>query len=250
MELYLEIYEDEINPTTILEMFENKENLWTGTLIQPQMYQKALDEFVRYGELVRFPANKIYQWARNVVRNIVVLEVCTEFYGHSETSPIEDFLYFYFYDDENGDVDYDKWNEYKEQIGEDDDFGAMYDFLEKRGFYEWAVLPNGDSALSDFVWTLGGTRQGGYNTILKDIDMDKTPEELLVLINKALDMYHVRGDLSCMLIQGGSESLSKISGSAYVTEKINKRHRRLVNERRLSQILRESISNVLKQQIV
>jgi hypothetical protein len=52
-----------------------------------------------------------------------------------------------------------------------------------------------------------------------------SPEEVLVLINKCLDIAHCRGDLASMFIQGGSSVLSQISEeekkkkNIFITEK-------------------------------
>lgn len=92
-------------------------------------------------------------------------------------------------------------------------------FLDDIGFYEWMMMPDGSDAFSDF----------GINPLLKIFQEYKEPlsaEKVLVLINKALDVYHQRGDLSSIFIQGGSSSLTKISESIkrnkkkiYISEK-------------------------------
>ena len=45
--------------------------------IKPQMYQQALNEFVKYGQIVRYPTKYIYDWKDIVIRNTIFLDVNT-----------------------------------------------------------------------------------------------------------------------------------------------------------------------------
>ena len=72
------------------------------------------------------------------------------------------------------------------------------------GLYDWMVMPDGSDAFSDF----------GLSPLYKIIDeysSDLPPEKVIVLVNRCLDVYHQRGDLSSIFINGGSSALSKIS---------------------------------------
>ena len=65
-------------------------------------------------------------------------------------------------------------------------------------------MPDGSDAYSDF----------GIEPLMDVIDeyrADLAPEKVLVIVNKALDVYHQRGDMASIFIQGGSEALSNIS---------------------------------------
>lgn len=66
------------------------------------------------------------------------------------------------------------------------------------------ILPDGSDAWSDF-----GIEP--IMEIINEYNSNSTPEQTLVIINKILDVYHQRGDLSSMFIQGGSKVLSNIS---------------------------------------
>ena len=87
------------------------------------------------------------------------------------------------------------------------------------GLYDWMQAPDGSDAWSDY----------GIDPILKIIneyDENLPPEKVLVLVNKVLDVYHCRGDLSSMFITGGKSSLNKIAEhkkrnprKVYITEK-------------------------------
>lgn len=76
--------------------------------------------------------------------------------------------------------------------------------IDKIGMYDWMQAPDGSDAWSDF----------GIDPILniiKEYDENLPPEKVLVLVNKVLDVYHCRGDLSSMFITGGKSSLNKIA---------------------------------------
>lgn len=211
---WLELSE-EYNVDYVFDCFESKKNLWLP-LIQPSMYQKALTEFTKYGKFIHFPTKYVYQWAKICVKNCLLLRATTELYGHLNYFPTDDVVAYY------GDGDYDDFKQYViENYGgnEDmDDYEICTLFLEKKGLYDYLVLPNGDVALSDYAFTCGGKE--GYDKIIPEFSMDKSPEELIVLINRMLDVYHMRGDLSCIFINGGSKALTQISDDGYLSEKI------------------------------
>ena len=85
---------------------------------------------------------------------------------------------------------------------------------------DWMVLPDGSDGISDY-----GIEP--IMNILKEYDENLPPEKVLVMVNKILDIYHCRGDLSSIFIQGGSKVLSAIS------EEIKKGKKIIVNENQL-----------------
>ena len=95
------------------------------------------------------------------------------------------------------------------------------DFFDEIGLYGTMVLPDGSDAISDY-----GLKP--LFEIIDDYDESLPPEKVLVLINRILDVYHMRGDLASAFIVGGSNSLSSISEEVnklkggktiYITEK-------------------------------
>lgn len=244
-----------------------------GVLINPSMYQKALNEFIRFGHLDKFPSKYIYQWMGIIMKNTAILIANTELAGHSQGFPYDEvgetlMSYLNDGDYENGKfqiegyddilevVDYetfykdldkfiipDNLMERAKEIlsnGNNDEEGLrwvvnlfneyydkshyrktlynytldeqnrickkhnMMDVLDEIGLYDWMKLPDGSDAWSDF----------GIDPILELISKyneNDSPEKVLVLINKILDVYHQRGDLSSIFIEGGSKSLSQIS---------------------------------------
>lgn len=197
-----EDYIYDYSPYYVLEEFWSTKNgtqNW-GVLINPEMYQKALTEFTNYGKLMKFPSKYIYQWMGIIIKNSIILESNTALAGHHTYFPTDDF----------NDFIEKHFPEKLDSIDEIDE----YDFLEELGLYDWMKMPDGSDAWSDF----------GLQPIfklLRQYNDNSTPEETLVLINKVLDVYHQRGDLSSIFIQGGANTLSKISGT--LSESTNKR---------------------------
>lgn len=182
----------------ILEMFRNGENLWNN-LIQPEPYKKALSEFVKYGELLHFPKDKVFDWFKIIVTNTIKMTSMSYLAGHEGGFPVDDV---------------------KDFLGDDDlpnDFSVLSNILEEKGFYAWSKLPNGDISWSDYglkpLWN-----------IINEYNDNMSAEEVLVLVNRALDVTHWNGDLSSAFIIGGAKTLSKISN-----ESINKKGK-IINE--------------------
>ena len=188
-EIYYEYMEDYGAYYVLSEFFNNpqgKQN-W-GVLINPDMYVKALREFTQYGKLVKFPSKYVYQWMGIIMRNTATLEANTDLAGHSMNFPFEEVHDF----------------AEREGVELSDDYGECADWLEEKGLYDWMQMPDGSDAWSDFgiepLWE-----------IIEEYDESLPPEKVLVLINRALDVAHCRGDLSSIFIQGGRNTLSKIS---------------------------------------
>ena len=162
-------------------------------LINPQQYHYALIEFMKYGKFMRFPSKYIDKWSNIVTMNSLDLIACTELFGASSSYPYDDFCSAFGFDEND--------EEYEKYYGK---FDACYEHLESLGFEDWAVLPDGSDAMSDF----------GLKPLLKlieELEEQETPEQKIVVINKILDVYHQRGDLCSAFIQGGSKSLNQIS---------------------------------------
>ena len=206
-------YMEEYDAYYVLSEFFNNPNGkedW-GVLINPEMYAKALREFTQYGKLVNFPSKYVYQWMGIIMKNTAILETNTNLAGHS--------MYFPGYE----------VAEFAEQIdgieiGEDYSEGSKW--LEEKGLYDWMQMLDGSDAWSDYgiepLWK-----------IFEEYDESLPPEKVLVLVNRALDVYHQRGDMASIFIQGGSKALSRIAEEikrdgkkVYITEKqlINLKH--------------------------
>jgi len=95
----------------------------------------------------------------------------------------------------------------------------MFELLYQIGITdEWMQMPDGSDAFSDF-----GIEP--LEEILAEYDENLPPEKVLVLVNRALDVYHQRGDMASIFVQGGTKALSRIaeeikrnSKKIYITE--------------------------------
>jgi hypothetical protein len=184
------------------EFFDNpngKQN-W-GVLINPEMYAKALRELSRFGKLTNstFPSKYVYQWMGIIMKNTAILCANTDLAGHSQGFPIDDVV----------DI-----AEYRFGIDLEPDYDACSEWLDEQGLYDWMSMPDGSDAWSDFgIEPLMG--------IIKEYNEDLPPEKVLVLVNRALDVYHQRGDMASIFVQGGSKALSRIA------EEVNKSKKKI-----------------------
>lgn len=181
-----DIYENH-QPYNVLMEFENGEqNIWFP-LIKPTEYKQALLEFMKMGELVRFPKDKVFKWLEIIMKNTCIIDAMTALAGHTRWFPYDDCR-----------------NVYNELEDEEDDFVFFSTTLDRKGFYDWCKLPDGSDAWSDYglqpLWD-----------ILDEYQENMTAEQVLVLVNRCLDVTHQRGDLPSAFIEGGSSSLTKIS---------------------------------------
>lgn len=204
----------DITPYTVLmDFYENPKGSqnW-APLINPSMYKKALDEFTRFGRLDKFPSKYVYQWMGIIMRNTAQLRANTTLAGHDTYYPTDDFEEFLgsYFSDRDWELNDNKLT-YTDEEGnkKTEDIG---DFCYEIGLYDWMTAPDGSDAWSDF----------GLNPIeqlISQYDQNQSPEDVLVLINKILDVYHSRGDLASMFIQGGTNTLMKISNGGMMESK-------------------------------
>lgn len=204
-------YLEDYSAFNVFDMVMNGENLWTP-LINPMMYKKALDEFIRFGHFIKFPTKYIYQWMGIIMKNTAILHTTTDIAGHSPWFPESEF-FDYFFGDEDMDRNGISWEEWKEEHGyTEDDYESITEYLDEVGFYDNLTLPDGSDAWSDF----------GLQPIeecIYEYNEDLPPEKVITIINRILDIYHQRGDLSSAFIEGGRNALSQISnGSNNMTE--------------------------------
>lgn len=225
-------YLEEYSAYSVISMVMHGEALWTP-LISPPMYQKALSEFTQYGKLIKFPSKYVYQWMGIIMKNTAILRTCTEIAGHSDYYPFED-IYDYFFNDEGVDENGKTFEEWCEENGQDpsNEYGSMTEYLEEVGFFKGLVLPDGSDAWSDF-----GIEP--IEELIGKYDENKEPEEVLVLINKILDVMHFRGDLSSMFIEGGKKTLTRIS----YNEALKRKKKIIVSESQAKNLLFERMSS-------
>lgn len=203
----------------IFQMINNKQHI-KFYLIPKLQYQRALQEFVKYGEFMRFPEAKIFQWKDLVLENIAKLEVLTAIGGHTSDFPYYEFYDVFDYNQETGDErdgEFSAWCKMKyEETGDDDytkdyNFQAAYKFLDEVKHMDdyLPLFSNGQWVLSDF----------GLQPLFKigqELAENNNANEIIVLINRALDVTHQRSDLAEIFIEGGTPTLDAISAGHLV----------------------------------
>ena len=211
-------YYAEYSPEYVLSLIDNGENLWYP-LINPSQYKRALEEFVKYGQFIQFPTDLIYEWMEIILKNTVIIDRITEFSGHTSFLPVEAVRDYFGMDD-------DAWEQYRQKLIAEEsllpselfgdegvtehvsDTEMCFKLLEEKGIYDKCQLPDGSDAWTDYgLKTL-------YDIIEEYNPETSTPEQTIVIINKALDVTHQRGDLPSAFIKGGSETLSKITNES------------------------------------
>ena len=183
-------YMNEYGPYYVLSEFfsnPNGKQDW-GVLINPDMYAKALREFTKYGKLVKFPGKYVYQWMGIIMKNTVILEADTDLAGHSMNFPYDEVIDF----------------AESEGVELDNDYNVCSEWLDEQGLYDWMQMPDQSDAWSDY-----GLKP--LYSIISEYDESLPPEKVLVLVNRALDVSHTRGDLSSIFITGGSRSLDMVA---------------------------------------
>lgn len=163
-------------------------------LIKPLEYKRALEEYMKYGQIVRFSENKIQDWKYLVLENIAKLSALTDINGHSPHFPYDEF--------------YDVFDELEPSSDEKYDFYYVYGLLEDEYDIDEYIpfFSNGQPVLSDY----------GLTPLLKLAEVllkETTSEGILLTINRIMNVVHQRSDLSELFIEGGQESHSMISNT-------------------------------------
>lgn len=166
---------------------QNNIKQYQWDLIPAEQYHNALKMYMHDGANFKFPQRTLENWLNIICKNLMILEVFTDIAGHSSSFPIDDFNDS-FLDEEN-------------YI---DSYYKAAEILENNGFYDWAVLPDGTDAISDY-----GIKP--IAKILSDLPDFPSSEEIIIAINRCLDIAHCRGDLASAFIEGGAKSCWKIS---------------------------------------
>ena len=165
-------------------------------LIPAAQYNRAISEFVKYGMLMRFPRKKIVQWKYMVAESISALSYITELFGHTSCFDTYDF--------------HDVWLDEEEEVPEN--FDEAFTILMERFDPNEELFPtfsNGQEFMSDYgLQPLEG--------LLIELFRKDTEEEMLVVINRILDVTHPRSDLAEIFIEGGSKTLTAISEGVFI----------------------------------
>ena len=199
-------------PRELLNMIQTQEPI-RFKVIPKRQYHRALQEFVKYGQFMRFPEKLIKKWKEQLLWSISKLEWLTAIHGHTSYFPEDDFHDVFNYNletDENYNGEYSRWLKQKGYDVESSlhAWTEIYEFLDEVYNID-DVTPqftNGHHVLSDY----------GVEPLVKlgrELDGQDSPEEIIVTINKILDVAHQRSDLAELFIEGGSDSLYDISNN-------------------------------------
>ena len=115
---YLEKYDE----YTVLSMLANGENLWVP-LIQPAMYQQALNEFTKFGKLEKFPTKYVYQWMGIIMKNTAIIRAITSISGHGMGYPTDAIIDAMFNSRE-------EFEEYKKSLEHKGNFSPDFGWME------------------------------------------------------------------------------------------------------------------------
>lgn len=149
--------------------------------------KKIWEDFMRYG-VVR-DTNGLSMINDIIQTNILKLYVNTELCGHSQVDPKYDFEeYGYSEEDQN----------------------EFFDYIDK---------------ISDYAFSDFGGRRLGLITLLSQLRKTKTPEQQVPVIDQILNVVHWTSDLAAYFVEGGSSSLSQLSGNP--SEALNEEMKRI-----------------------
>jgi hypothetical protein len=184
-----DIYEDYTVSDLLYEFLRDKEagipqKRWN--LIPAQQYHNLLKRYMDNPSTARIPDSIVKNWFENIImKNAVSIEYITQLAGHSQYFPSDDMDIVF---------------------GEPMDYSEGWRKLDEEGFYDWCKLPDGSDGWSDYGI-------GPIFKVIQEYNQSMEGWQVLILINRVLDIAHCRGDLASAFIQGGSHSCDYISNS-------------------------------------
>lgn len=228
---------------------EPTSNIWLP-LINPSMYQKALIEFVKYGKFIHFPVKYIYQWMGIIMKNTALLNANSQLVGAgTENIPIE--LYEKYFSEIFKQYCPCGYTIDGNMISCADDGGSdELDFNEflwiTTSIYDFISAPDGSRGYTDFALP-------ALFSIINEYDDGMKPEQVIVLINRILDVTHEKGDLPSIFIIGGQATLDKISNSSFartegkIRDTFQNIYETILFENKLKKLIKEETRRVLSQ---
>ena len=153
-------------------------------LIPAQQYKTLLERFMLAPtpDAARIPENVVDGWFKIIVQNTVVLDYMTAIAGHEQYFPSDDLEDFF------GNVT--DWT----------DYSLAFEYLDNLGFYDWCKLPDNSDAWSDY-----GLKP--IYTLIRQYNASMSPGEVLVLINRILDITIIEATLQAHLLK---EALKRV----------------------------------------
>ena len=188
----LELYEEYPIIDFLEDFLSDKENgieKMEFSLIPKQQYINLINRYMSAPspEFARIPDKVVDEWIKMTGINFLKIVYGSELAGHCSYFPSDDCRDVF-----GDDID---WNDYEQSS----------EYLDKIGFYDWCRLPDDTDCISDY----------GLDPIFKifkEYSDTMSSWEKLLLINRILDVTHVRGDLSSAFIEGGKKTCFEVSG--------------------------------------
>lgn len=177
--------------SVLKQFFEDKENgikrkKWS--VIPKEQYKNLLERYMADPIKARIPYSVVEKWLGIIKSNVKTIK------GISLLWPRGQYII--------------PTNEVNGVLNTKLNAGMLYYKLKTLGFYDWAVYPDKKPAYSDL----------GLEPLEKILD-EETPDmdanDILLLINRCLNVVHPRNDLASAFVEGGSESCSEISGQEH-----------------------------------
>lgn len=160
-------------------------------LIPFEQYRNVRERFLQEPAMARIPLNLVMSWFDIIIHNTLSISYITDFAGHSSYFPSDDIEY---------------------ALGREvEGYSDGWRVLDELGFYDWARLPDGSDGWSDYGLT------PLYN-IIGEFSENMAPGDILMLIDRALDVGHCRGNLASAFIEGGSKSCDSITSKQTLNE--------------------------------
>lgn len=150
------------------------------------MVERQWSEFMLHGEVLPRYERTIEQMEKLITSNILKVNVNTELAGHTSADPRHDW------------ADFLDGREPEEKIPELIEYAYEY-------FGDYIEEPHGQYRLSDY----------GLKPLMERLSqLRKThePRKKLVIMDNIMSVLHMRSDIAAWFIEGGSDSLSKLSG--------------------------------------
>lgn len=150
------------------------------TVIPKDQYKGQLNNFMETGNDSRLNVNLLDDWIELLKKNAITLYWLTELYGRRKDFPFEC-------------VPPTVTGRKNAQM-----------FLDINGFYRWAVFEDGSWCCSD--WSINDIFD-----LLSRYKVNMPPQGKLILINRIINMVHIRGNLALAFVEGGRNSCDEIS---------------------------------------
>ena len=153
-------------------------------VIPAEQYRNLLNRYVEMGEFARIPLDTVTSWYKKIKRNTVILYYVSYMFHRKKGFPFEIIPF-----ETNNVEEAQEW------------------LMTKTKFYRWATFSNGTPGYTDRAFE-------HLFPILREYREDMTPEQVLILVNRLIQVSHPAGrfrDFSECFIEGGRKTCDSIT---------------------------------------